>query len=77
MVPMKFKAKAIVKKGEWVLVLKDGETVFAGEGLESITDLMDRLRDEMTRRGWTEIEFEEMDDSIDEVQLVIHKEVFD
>ena len=72
---MQFRAYAKIQKGEWILTLKDGTTLFAGEGIDSVTDLMDRLREEMNRRGWTEIQMDEEDDG--QILMTIFKESLD
>lgn len=72
---MQFRAFAKIQKGEWILTLKDGTILFLGEGIDSVTDLMDRLKEEMSARGWTEIQFDEEDEGV--IRMTIFQENLD
>jgi hypothetical protein len=69
---MKFRAFAKIEKGEWILTLNDNTVLYKGDGIHSVTDLMERLKQEMSSRGWTEIQFDEEDEGL--ILMTIFKE---
>lgn len=72
---MKFRAFAKIEKGEWILTLQDNTILFQGEKINSVTDLMERLREIMSEKGWTEIQFDEEDEGL--ILMTIFQESLD